>query len=82
MFKSKEDRAERHESRVQALEERAENDTEKALRNLRARRAWIIQTMAIWSGKPSAFNDDLTKAAQELHYLDSAIASLSASQDS
>lgn len=70
-------RAERHEARVQRIEATAEDGVDKALRNLRARRAWVVQKLALPTGKPAAFNDDLEHAAKQLVYLDDAIAALS-----
>lgn len=73
-----EKRAVRAEAKVQRLEDQADEKTEKALRNLRSRRAWVVTKMSLPSGSIGGhqFNDDLAKAAQELFYLDSAIRAL------
>lgn len=74
-----EKRATRREETVQDLEVLADQHTDKALRNLRARRAWIVREMALPTAKLGghAFDDEMSKAAHELYYLDTAIRSLS-----
>jgi len=62
--------------------ERLERAEGKALEKLQQRRDWIIQKIAIQMNLTgAAFNSDISKLAQELHYLDSAIGSVSASID-
>ncbi|HXH35710.1 MAG TPA: hypothetical protein VNJ54_15110 [Plantibacter sp.] len=73
----KEKRAEK----IAALEEKqasANGDAErKALENLRKRRMWIVTKIAgNISITAQAFDSDLSKLAQELYFLDAAIASL------
>lgn len=77
---SKEERNARREATVERLEARADKKTDKALHRLRERRAWLIQQIAMPTAKlgGASFDDDIEKSARALHYVDSAIASLTA----
>lgn len=73
----KEKRAEKQADRQQRAAERVEASEVTALAKLEQRRNWIVLKMAAQvSLTGPAFNNELSNLAQELHYLESAAASL------
>jgi hypothetical protein len=77
----KDKKAARVEAGTSRLEDHAARYVPQALTNLRERRAWLVTKLAQEGrGKITGtmFDDDVEKLARQLHYIDSAIASLSA----